>query len=256
MAQALYRLYNGTDRQRIRFSSKIVAVAKKDAWRRNKRLRWITDGKNCRMVDKDSAVPDGWRFGYIQENYWDSHMWITDGVKDDIVEKGSPVPDGWRIGRSKGKAVSGKIWITDGVNDEYVERGSIFPSGWRKGRSASSVAGKKSTRSKRAVRYLLDGQMMTVEEIAEKLDMPTAAVYVHIRKGHAVDSIRRRYDEFHAPSIEYHGKLYTITDLESLSGISRKTIRKYLKLGYSVDSILDNYVKGKTLKKIFKEMKG
>ena len=111
MAQALYRLYNGTDKQRIRFSSKMITIAKKDAWCRNKRLRWITDGKNCRMVDKDSIVPDGWRFGYIQENYWDSHMWITDGKVDHIIEKADTVPAGWQKGRSKGKPAAGKMWM-------------------------------------------------------------------------------------------------------------------------------------------------
>ena len=60
--------------------------------------KWITDGNVSIKIKAGDVVPDGWKYGYINEKL-SGFSWITDGSVNRRMEKGKELPDGWKIGK-------------------------------------------------------------------------------------------------------------------------------------------------------------
>lgn len=122
--------------------------------------RWITNGVESKVVEKDSVTPDGWQNGRKMclsqneskvirssrttryETSTKGTIWITDDIENKRIPSGEIIPSGWRRGhtvkdKNSIKGSSNTIWITDGAKNKKIHKTSSIPDGWRKGRSNS-----------------------------------------------------------------------------------------------------------------------
>lgn len=91
-----------------------------------KNTTWINNGKEQKRWGQ-GEIPKGWEVGRLPVK------WITDGKNNKMIPKTDPVPDGWRKGRVGGNPTDGKKWINNGVKNKLILPEDVVPEGWVQG---------------------------------------------------------------------------------------------------------------------------
>lgn len=89
--------------------------------------RLITNGKENKYLYENESIPEGWRYGSTQNK--EQVTWINNGVKNKRWDITKELPDGFRLGR----IVTG-IFITNGKIAKMIDKDEEIPEGWRRGR--------------------------------------------------------------------------------------------------------------------------
>lgn len=133
------------------------------------KLRWITNGVVSKRIEPDDQVPDGWRYGRVQDAFQTESyrarqtehghkIWTDEEYRTNLLQKrkarwenadadarhshGAAVHKA-RLATPEARqkyaeTLANMVWITDGISNKRVPSQNPIPDGWKRGKTSKN----------------------------------------------------------------------------------------------------------------------